>query len=107
VVKTGRSKVKPVSPSSELGASSGPEEDVGGREREDEADAECLYCAGLFSKDDDGEEWVRWQKRLVGIHCFCGLSETSLRVRQVQEVTEHLFIVAAGSYETLHIVILI
>ena len=37
----------PTAPSRELGVSSGPEED-GWRESEDEADVECLCCAGLF-----------------------------------------------------------
>jgi len=40
VVKVGRSEVKPFSPSSELGASSGSEEEYGWvEEREDEVDA--------------------------------------------------------------------
>ena len=30
----------------------------GGKESEDEADAECLYCVGLFSEDRNGEDWV-------------------------------------------------
>jgi hypothetical protein len=45
VVKSGRSEVKPVLPSSKLGASSGPEEEDGwGKESENAANAECLYC---------------------------------------------------------------
>ena len=27
-------------------------------ESEDEADVECLYCAGLLCEDHDGEHWV-------------------------------------------------
>jgi hypothetical protein len=30
-----------------------------GKESEVKADVECLYCAGLFSEDQDGEDWVR------------------------------------------------
>jgi len=33
-----------------------------GKESKDEAYAECLHCAGLFSEDHDGEELVRCQK---------------------------------------------
>jgi hypothetical protein len=40
-------------------------------EREDEADAECLYGAGLFTKDHDGEEWGRCPKMSkVGTHYY-------------------------------------
>jgi hypothetical protein len=57
-VQTGRSEVKPpiLSPS-ELGVSSGSEEEEGWwEERKDEADAECLYCAGLFTEDRGVED---------------------------------------------------
>jgi len=30
----------------------------GGKKVKYEADTECLHCAGLFSEDRDGEEWV-------------------------------------------------
>jgi len=72
-VKTGRSEVKPpISPWSELGVSSGSEEDDGlGKESKDAADAECLYCAGLFSEDHDGEELVRCQKCPKWAHTVC------------------------------------
>ena len=39
-----------------VGVSSGSEEEDGRwEESEDEADAECLYCAGLFTEDDGVE----------------------------------------------------
>jgi hypothetical protein len=57
VVKTGRSEVKPlISPRSELGLSSGSEEDGWGKKAKNEADAACLYCGGFFSEDHDGKE---------------------------------------------------
>jgi hypothetical protein len=61
----------PVSPSNVLNNSSESEEDVGRRGSEDEADAECLYCAGFFSEDHDGEEWVRCRKCLKWAHTVC------------------------------------
>jgi hypothetical protein len=65
VMKTGKTEMTPpVSPPSESDISSESEEDAWGRESEDEADAQCLYCAGFFSEDHDGEEWVRCQKCL-------------------------------------------
>jgi hypothetical protein len=48
------------SSSSESAISSESKEgDRWGTESEDEADAECLYCAGLFSGDHSGEKWIR------------------------------------------------
>jgi hypothetical protein len=44
----------------------------GGKKVKCEADAEYLHCAGLFSEDRHGEEWVPCQKMSkVGTH-FCG-----------------------------------
>jgi hypothetical protein len=72
VMKTGKTEMTPpVSPPSESDISSESEEDAWGRESEDEADAECLYCAGFFSEDHDGEEWVRCQKCLKWAHTVC------------------------------------
>jgi hypothetical protein len=53
----------PISSSSELGVSSGSEQEADGwrKDSEDEANAERQYCAGLFT-EDDGDEWVRCQK---------------------------------------------
>jgi hypothetical protein len=64
LVKTGISEVKPlISPSSKLKVSSGSEEEDGwGRGSEDDADAECLYCASSFTADHNGEGWVGCQK---------------------------------------------
>jgi hypothetical protein len=42
-----------------------------GKGSEDEADAERLYCAGLFYEDHDGEEWVRCQNCLKWTHTVC------------------------------------
>jgi hypothetical protein len=61
----------PISPSSELGVSSGTEE-------EGAADDECQYCAGLFCEDQDGEVWVRYQTFREGTHCLDELSEKGL-----------------------------
>jgi len=59
VLKTGKSEMKPlISPPSELGVPSGPEEElivivvvvviiIMVKESEDEVDTDCLYCAGL------------------------------------------------------------
>jgi hypothetical protein len=57
MVKTGRNEAKrPISPCSEFGVFSRSEDDDGLRkESKDEADAECLYCSGLFSEDHDGK----------------------------------------------------
>jgi hypothetical protein len=51
-VKTGSSGVKPsISSPSELGVFWGSEDENGRwEESEDKADAECLYCAGLFTE---------------------------------------------------------
>jgi hypothetical protein len=52
------------------------------KEREDEADAKYLHCAGLFSEDHDGEEWVRSQQLFKGAtHYLCELSEKLYTVR--------------------------
>lgn len=69
-MKTGRNEVKPpISPSSDLGVSSGSaEEDGQGKESNGKSDAECLYGVDLFTEDHDGEEWVRCQKRLKREH---------------------------------------
>jgi hypothetical protein len=82
VVKTRRSLVKPsISPSSELVVSSESEvEDGYGKEIEDEADAKCLYCAGLFCEDHNGEARVRCQNCIKWAHCLCELSENVLCV---------------------------
>jgi hypothetical protein len=57
IVKTGRSEVKPpISSPSELGVSSGSEDEGWWEESGTEADAECLYCAGLFTEDHGVEE---------------------------------------------------
>ena len=58
MVKTGRSEVKsPISPTRKLGVSSRSEEEDGwGKGSEEEADAECLYCACLFTEEHDGEK---------------------------------------------------
>jgi hypothetical protein len=66
----GRSEVKtPNSSSSEFRVSSESVNEVGwGKGSEDEVDAECLYCSGLFTKDHDGEEWVRCPKMSKWAH---------------------------------------
>ena len=65
VVKTEINEVKPsVSSWSELGVSSGYEEDTWKKERVDEADFKCFYSSGFLSEDRDGVEWVRCQKCL-------------------------------------------
>jgi hypothetical protein len=73
VVKTGRSGMKPsISPKSKLGVSSGSEEQGGcGKESEDEADAEYLYCASLFTADHNGEDCFRCSHCLKWIHTVC------------------------------------
>jgi hypothetical protein len=61
VVKAAGSEVKPlISPSSELGVSSGhgEEENGWGKKVKCEADVDCLHCAGLFSEDHHDEEWI-------------------------------------------------
>jgi hypothetical protein len=61
VVMTGRNEMKlPILSSSELGVSSGSE-DTWKKESVDEADSKCFYSAGLFSEDQDSEEWVQCQ----------------------------------------------
>jgi hypothetical protein len=69
-VKRRRSEAKPpISPPSVLDVSSeSKEEDGWVKESEGEADAESLYCAGLFFEDHDGEIWVRCQKLLKWAH---------------------------------------
>jgi len=64
------------SSSSESAVSPESEGDRWGTESEDEADAECLYCAGLFSENHSGEEWVRCQKCLKWAHTVCADSPT-------------------------------
>ena len=38
---------------------------------EDEHDAECIYCSGLFSKDKRGEKWLRCTKCMRWCHEKC------------------------------------
>jgi hypothetical protein len=73
LVKMGRNEVKSlISPSSKLNVSSGLEEENGwGKGSKDEADAEYLYCASLFTADHNGEGWVRCQKCLKWAHTVC------------------------------------
>jgi hypothetical protein len=60
----------PISSSSSKSAvSSGSEEgDRWGTESEDEADVDCLYCAGLFSEDRGAEERIRCEQCLKWAH---------------------------------------
>ena len=68
MVKIRRSEVKPFSPSCELGASSGSEEEDGwGEESEDEVDAECLYCAICSLKTTTVKNGFDAKKSAVGI----------------------------------------
>jgi hypothetical protein len=68
LVKTGRSEVKPNSPSSELGASSGSEEEVDWvKESEDAVDVECLYCALCSLKTATVKNGFDAKKSTVGI----------------------------------------
>ena len=86
--------VKPlISLSSELGVSSGSEEEGGWwKESEGEADAICLCCAGLFFEDHNGEEWGQCQKCLKWTHTLC---ERSFVCMTSVKSDIHLFIVAA------------
>jgi hypothetical protein len=61
VVIAGSEGKPPISPSRELGVSSGSEEEERrAKESEDAADDECRNCAGFFCEDQDGEVWVRY-----------------------------------------------
>jgi hypothetical protein len=106
-VKTVRSEVKPpISPSSELRVSAESEEDDGySKEIEDEGDAECLYCAGLFSEHHGRETWVRCQNCLKWAHTLLRPTRKGpLCVTGVRN-DRRFFIVAAKCYEKLHFVI--
>jgi hypothetical protein len=100
-----RSEVKLIiSPSSKLNISSGSEEDGWWKGSEDEADAECLYCASLFTADHNGEGWVACQKCLKWAHTVRTIGKGPLCVPVVRN-NIHYFIVAAKCYEKLHFVI--
>lgn len=38
---------------------------------DDEQDAECVYCAGLFSEDHEGEDWIRCSLCYSWAHTLC------------------------------------
>lgn len=42
---------------------------------EDEEDAECLFCAGRFSEDNEGEDWIRCCKCFKWSHTLCAGSD--------------------------------
>jgi glutamine cyclotransferase len=53
----------------------------GGKKVKYEFDAESLHCAGLFSENYDGEEWILCQKMSkLGSHSLCRLSGKGLPV---------------------------
>jgi hypothetical protein len=41
-------------------------------EEADEDDAECIFCAGKFSEDKSGEQWIKWLQSLDWCHQDCG-----------------------------------
>lgn len=45
---------------------------------EDNDDAECIYCAGLFSEDHNGEDWIRCSKCFKWSHSLCADSENEV-----------------------------
>ena len=77
----------PTAPSSELGVSSGSEEDGWRKDSEDEADVECSCCAGLFcartTTVKNGFETNMFQVSTQSANCRNGLG-----VWQVQEMTD-------------------
>jgi len=95
-------------PSSELDVSSLPKEEDGWwKESEDEVDAKCPYSVGVFSKDHDGEEFVRCQSVQCRHTLFVRpIPNKPLYVKRVR-YDRQLFIVASKGYEKLHFVILI
>jgi hypothetical protein len=38
---------------------------------EDDSDAECMFCAGLFSKDNEGEDWIGCNICFKWSHTLC------------------------------------
>lgn len=38
---------------------------------DEEQDAECIFCAGLFSDDHEGEDWIRCSKCFKWAHTLC------------------------------------
>jgi hypothetical protein len=97
----------PTAPSSELGVSSGPEEEDGWRkESEDEANVECLCCAGLCAVRTatvkNGCDTKMCQGSAHSANCRNGLSCVAGARNDSQ-----LFIVAAKCYEKLNFLIII
>ncbi|KAJ4430465.1 hypothetical protein ANN_22681 [Periplaneta americana] len=45
---------------------------------EDEEDAECLFCAGRFSEDNEGEDWIRCCKCFKWSHTLCAGSDDKI-----------------------------
>ena len=37
----------------------------------DSSDAECFYCSGMFSEDNNGEDWIRCSRCLKWAHTLC------------------------------------
>jgi hypothetical protein len=96
----------PTAPSSELGVSSGPEEDGWPKESEGEADVECLCCAGLFAVRTttvkNGCDTKMFEGSTHSANCRNGLSCVAGARNDSQ-----LFIVAAKCYEKLNVLIII
>lgn len=44
-------------------------------EDEENYDAECLFCTGQFSADQQGEQWVKCRKCYRWAHEDCGAEE--------------------------------
>ena len=54
---------------------------------QDDNDAECLYCAGLFLKDHTGEEWIQCDS--------CQRWSHTLKQAQTEK---HLFVISASKH---------